>query len=400
MTENLRNQPLPTLVDALKTRRTRVLDVVAEARSLSFDGGAVVLRGTEPEMTEDGVTVRDGLYYPTVVGEEGLAGKLDIPVRYLRRMRETGAVDMYDYNLNGWLSRAEEGKRYMLRLLRGDDGGPGILRAFLGDTYKTIDDFDVLLATLRGITEAGVTDPQITADITDRRMYLKVVAPQIKAYAPELLAGYRSPFDGGQVGNGWTPERVARAAAGEAQAYDGGAEPVIFAGFVVTNSETGNGGFNITPRLEVQVCRNGLTIAADVQRRIHLGSKLDDGIVKYSTETAQANLALVKSQTADAVRTFLDVDYVKAKIAAMEKVAGVQITKPQEVIESVSRTVGFSQAEADAILGRFIQGGQMTAGGVMQAVTAAAQDMDSGDAADAMERAAMQVLELAAKAAR
>ncbi|MEU7912281.1 hypothetical protein [Microbispora bryophytorum] len=32
----------------------------------------------------------------------------------------------------------------------------------------------------------------------------------------------------------------------------------MFAGFVISNSETGCGAFTITPRLLVQVCRNGM----------------------------------------------------------------------------------------------------------------------------------------------
>jgi hypothetical protein len=35
---------------------------------------------------------------------------------------------------------------------------------------------------------------------------------------------------------------------------------VVFSGFVISNSETGCGAFTLTPRLVVQVCRNGMTI--------------------------------------------------------------------------------------------------------------------------------------------
>jgi hypothetical protein len=46
-------------------------------------------------------------------------------------------------------------------------------------------------------------------DLTERRLYARIVAPQIRAYAPAMLAGYRSPF-GGEVhipGRNWTPEQ-------------------------------------------------------------------------------------------------------------------------------------------------------------------------------------------------
>ena len=47
-----------------------------------------------------------------------------------------------------------------------------------------------------------------------------------------------------------------------------GAEPIVFAGFVISNSETGGGAFSVTPRLVVKVCNNGLTITADALRAI------------------------------------------------------------------------------------------------------------------------------------
>ena len=53
-----------------------------------------------------------------------------------------------------------------------------------------------------------------------------------------LLAGYRSPFTGAS----------------------GADNPVVFAGFVITNGETECGAFSPTPQLVVQVCRNGMTI--------------------------------------------------------------------------------------------------------------------------------------------
>jgi hypothetical protein len=48
----------------------------------------------------------------------------------------------------------------------------------------------------------------------------------------------------------------------------------VFAGFVISNSETGCGAFTLTPRLIVQVCRNGMTIIKDAIRAVHLGSGL------------------------------------------------------------------------------------------------------------------------------
>ena len=59
---------------------------------------------------------------------------------------------------------------------------------------------------------------------------------------------------------------------------------MVFAGFVITNSETGCGAFTLTPRLVVQVCRNGMTITRDAIRAVHLGERLDEGVVTWSEQ--------------------------------------------------------------------------------------------------------------------
>lgn len=403
MSETLRTADLPTLATTLNDQRTRSLDVVAPAATIRAVDGAIVLRGTEPRITEDGVDTTDGRYVPTGVGDEGIASKLDIPVAYLRRCRD-GRPELYDANINGWLD-ANPGKRFLVRTLRAADGDPradgadGIMRAFLSDKYRCIDNFDVLLAALKGMGDAGVTDPIVDADLTDRRMIVRVSTPDIAVLAPKLLEGYRSPFGGHDVGGGWTPARVANASRGEGQAIDGGGE-TVFAGFVISNSETGGGAFNITPRLVVKVCNNGMTITADALKRVHLGAQLDDGIIEWSEATTHKNLALVASQTADAVRKFLDPAYLAAKVAELETEAAEPIDDAHAVITTVSKRLGFSADEQANILGHFIKGGQMTAGGVMQAVTSAAQLHDDGDAATDMEAKGVAAMHEAVAATR
>jgi len=370
---SVRHSDLTELAAALQDQRTRSIDVVAPARSLTVQGGSFVLQGLEPVITPDGVTSSNGLYTPTSVGDEGVAEKLGIPTHYLRRLRGA-ATGMYDANVNGWL--AVDDRKFLLRLLRGDGETEtaGVLRAFLSDSYKTIDNFDVLLATLQGMRDAGIEHPAIQADLTDRRMYVRVTVPEISAYAPDLLKGYRSPFTGQR----------------------GDECPNVFAGFVITNSETGNGSYSITPRLEIEVCNNGMTFAADAARKVHLGGRLDAGVVKVSDNTQRANLALVTSQTADAVRTYLDVDYVMAKVRELEKAAGIPVADPTAVIATVGKKLGFTGEQQKEILSHFILGGQMTAGGIMQAVTSAAQLQDSGDGQWDMESAALPAMAMAA----
>lgn len=399
---DLRKADLAQLAAALEDQRTRAIDLVTPAKSITFDMADLRVEGAPPAITEAGVTDPNGVYRPTVVADEGIADRLGIPLRYLRRMRAEDP-ELYDANVNSWLLR--DNGSCLLRLLRGDEATEtrGVLRAVLSDRFRAIDNLDVLLATLQGMRDAGVElgPGDIHADLTDRRMYVRVVCPQVSVYAPDLLAGYRSPFDGRDVGNGWTPERVARAAQGEGKAHAAGSEPIIFAGFVITNSDVGNGAFTITPRLTVEICGNGLTVTADAMREVHLGAKLSDtGIVKWSQTTARKNLELITSQAADAVAAYLNRDYVTAKVTQMQQAAGVPVQDAPAVITAVSKKLGFTEEQQTNILNHFIAGGQLTAGGVMQAVTSAAQLVADGDIAHAMESASLPALELAAAAAR
>jgi hypothetical protein len=417
--DTLRNGDLSMIADLLKAQRTRALDVVVPASELAVVRGQLIVAATgEPVITEDGVTQTEGAYDVTSAAEAQMADRLGIPLTYMRRMRGN-ALDLWDGNVNGWLhgdqvgafgrlnsdtliDRPGDPRKFLLRLLRGDDTGAGVVRAVLSDSYKIVDNLDVLMAVLAGVQASGAEIAIEGADLTDKRMNVRISAPAIRAMAPQLLAGYRSPFDNGavRIGNGgWTVESARAAAAAEGKGYEPGSEPVVFAGFVVSNSETGHGSFSITPRLVVEICRNGLTIGADALRSIHLGGKLDEGVVKWSTDTQDKQLALITAQARDAVASFLDAGYVAQTVAKLEEMAGAPVADAPKVIELVAKKLAFTEAEQNAILNHFITGGQLTAGGIMQAVSSAAQTITDGEAAAALEAQAVPAMALAAAAA-
>jgi hypothetical protein len=367
-----RNSSLEDLAGLLRDQQARKVDVVAPASAIRAHGAQLVVAGTAPELRPDGVSLTAGTYTPTEVCDQGVADKLGIPAAYLRRLRQERPA-LYDANVNGWLEGDE--RRFLIRCLRSDSGGAsGAARAFLSDGYKIIDNLDVLLAALDGIRAAGVPAQFDGCDLTQRRMYVRVVCEQVRALAPALLAGYRSPFTG--------------AAGSEC--------PVVFAGFVITNSETGCGAFTLTPRLVVQVCRNGMTITKDAVRAVHLGERLDEGVVAWSGNTQDKTLALITAKTSDAVAAFLHPEYVDRALRAIERDAGRPVPDPQETVRTVSQRLRFTEAQQNEILAHFIRGGDITAGGVMHAVTSVAQTLPDADAAHDMESAALRALELAA----
>lgn len=380
-----RNADLPDLVDMLKAQSDVRYDVVVPASQIKMIGGDLIVKGGAARVTDDGVTTADARLVPTPIFDEGISHRFDIPLKYVRTMRGRVATDieeapadvaptLLDENVNYWLD-ANPNKRHLVRAFRTDNADePGIARALLSDRYRTIDNYDVLMATLAGVRAAGVEVDIDGADLSDRRMSVRLSCPEVTAYADEILGGYRSPFTG----------------------ETGSDNPTVFAGLVIKNSETGGGAFTIVPRLVVQVCSNGLQMTKDAMRAIHLGGKLDDGIVRWSDDTQQHELSLVTSKARDAVATFLDVDYMRTKIQELQELAGVEVTKPADTIQRVSKKVGWSETEQDEILSHFIRGGQTTALGMAQAVTAYAQTVESIDRQDELETTAILAAELAA----
>ena len=129
---------------------------------------------------------------------------------------------------------------------------------------------------------------------------------------PDRAADVRA--GGLRAGAGAGPGAAGRTTAARSPARAGADNPVVFAGFVITNSETGCGAFTLTPRLVVQVCRNGMTITRDAIRAVHLGERLDEGVVTWSGNTQDKTLALITAKTTDAVAAFLDSGYVEPAV--------------------------------------------------------------------------------------
>jgi len=387
----VRNATLADLAEMLKDQQARKVDLVAPATKIRASNGQIVVKGADPQLTPEGVDDVDGIYQPTEVFDEGVAAKLGIPTAYLRRLRET-RTDLYDANVNGWLhgrrplvrtingvtERVRPGtdpdpRAFLLRAFRGQDG-VGVARAFLSDQYGILDHFDALTAALAGVKQAGVEVEVDSCDLSDRRMYVRVSAPQISAVAPVLLRHYRSPFTG-------------------ATGLD---NPVVHSGFVISNSETGNGAWSITPRITVLVCKNGMTRNVDAIRGVHLGRKLDEGVIRWSEETKQKQLELMTSRTTDVVRTVLSPGYLEKVIKAIEDQSDRKLTRPyDEAVRTVTKRLNFPEEVRDLVLQHFIEGGDATAGGVMQAVTSTAQVVTNPDLASELEGKALDALALA-----
>lgn len=389
MITTARNATLADLGKLLTEQQARKLDVVAPASTLRMEHGRLLVTGSDPVLSEDGVTATTGVYDATDVFDEGLADKLGIPLPYMRRLRND-RPDLLDANVNGWLhgymgsapalaeqevdAIAGDPRSFLLRLFKPAGDAPGIARAFLSDRYKPIDHFDILTAVLQGIREAGVNAIPTRCDLSERTMRVQIAAPEVEALAPLLLAGYRSPYTG----------------------LTGEDNPTVFAGFDFGNSETGGGAFYIVPRLTIQICTNGMVLTKDAMRAVHLGGKMEEGVIDWSSDTQAKQVALITAKARDAARTFLDVKYMERQIAAITQIAITPITGAEATIKTVAKKLAFSEEITAGVLDHFIRGGQLTAGGVMQAVTSFSQSIDDPDKANSLNDQGIRAMELAA----
>lgn len=136
-----------------------------------------------------------------------------------------------------------------------------------------------------------------------------------------------------------------------------------------------------------------------VLRKTHLGARYagGEGIVTWSAETLSKSLELITSQARDAVRAYLDPAYVARMVAQLETISDKPVQDVDATLKVVASKLKFSDAQQDSILNHFIRGADLSAGGVMHAVTSVAQTLDA-DTAYEMESVAVQAMQLAAAA--
>lgn len=410
-----RNASLQDLAGILTAQRECQADAVVSATAMRSVGGVIYVTGVGVPSFENATmddvfdtTPSAGGFLPTAIADGHFAEKLRIPVAYLRRLRET-RPDLYDANVNGWLhghsastptmtAVTPDSRNFLARTFVDPEGGVGIFRALLSDSFGRYDNLDFITAALTGLRESGI-EAQITrCDLSETRMSIHLAAPAMAVWSEgPLLDGYRPTT------KSWDNPTARAAALAAVQARYGphhgfkpGTEPVVYAGLRLGNSETGNGRLIVTPEFTMLSCSNGMTITRDAVARTHLGARMDEGI-NYSESTQRQNLDLISAMTRDAITTFLDPAYVEATMAKIQAKAGVELKDPGKTVQLLGKAMAFTEAQTDGILAHFIQGGQMTSGGVLNAITAYAQDPAlSPDAAHELESKAIEAMEFAA----
>lgn len=373
----MRHADIKQLVEGLQSQRLLKKDFVIPAQFISMkDGQILVTEKGEPELLEllkgSGVELQttDGnnaimALDPTDYCHSQISEKTAIPYKYYQRMR-TEAGGLLDTNVTHWM---ETGKgNYLVRTFV-DEAGRGVMRALLSDSYKLIDNYDILLAAMEATQGSGVKVDISKCDLTERNMYVRFTCPDIELHSPKLLEKYRVP--GGSPFNGSTG---------------------IVSGFVISNSEVGAGRLSVSPRAVVRACSNGMTFADDAFNRIHLGSKMEElSTITWSHDTKHKNMELIIAQIRDAIKIFTSEEYLGKLISKMEA-NGEDLKHPVDAVKNVCTSFDFGKEREDEILNAFMKGGDTSLFGISQALTFQAQKVTSGDDQHEMELAATKIL--------
>jgi len=287
---------------------------------------------------------------------EQLAARLEIPRNYYDRMR-TEQPQLLQTNVNTWLAKSPN--KYMVRTLDGD------ARALLSDKYRPLDNIDLAEAVLPKLIELGVNIE--SCEITERRLYLKAVTTRITA---EVKKG-----------------------------------DVVQAGLCISNSEIGGGAIKVEPLIYRLICLNGAIVNDLAMRKTHVGKRnsleFDNAEQYYRDETRLADDRAFWLKVQDVVAAMLDQVQFNGIVERWQVATAQKITAdPVEVVERTAKRFGLFDAERSSVLTHLIQGGDLSAYGLLNAITRSAQDVESYDRSTDLERIGSQVLELPKQAWR
>lgn len=282
-----------------------------------------------------------------------IAARLDIPSKYYNRMR-LSAPNLLAANVNEWFHSKPE--RRMVRTLDGQ------ARAFLSDRYRRLDNYDLAEAVLPILAEMGEGIRIVSTELTDSRMYIKAINERLEL---------------------------------EVQKGD-----VVQAGIVISNSEVGLSALKVEPLIYRLICTNGMIAQDYSKKRYHVGrSNAEEGEAYelFREETLRADDRAFFLKVQDTVRAAVDVAKFSMIVDRMRESTEQRIEgNPVKAVEVASNHLGFSKEESSGILQHLIQGGDLSAYGLLNAITRTSQDVDNYDRASELERDGSRVLSLPA----
>lgn len=332
-----RTLDLVGLAEELTRRQETKKDYVVDTRRMSFntEGENSTLSFDLPSGDTDGGPINSHAH-----GQ--IADRLKIPKRYYDRMR-TEAPGLLDANVSHWFYNQPETR--LVRMLDGD------VRALLSDTYRRLDDYDLMQYVLPIFGEIEGLQFQVAA-LTDTRLYIRAILPTLERELASL-------------------------------------GDIVQAGVALRNSEVGRGALVVEPFIWRLACLNGMTVPDKKLRKYHLGSRLEESQEVYqvfSQETIALDDAAFFAKTGDMVRAALNETQFEIIVDQLKEASGgEQIERPVEATKVLAQNFSLTQDEETNVLQFLVTGGDLSRFGASQAITAAAKSAESFDRQAEME---------------
>jgi hypothetical protein len=285
------------------------------------------------------------------VAHDQIATKTGIPINYYNKMLEKKPQLLAD-NVNTWFQKNPD--KRMIRTL------DGTARAFLSDRYRRIDNHEIATAVLPIIQSFGEGARVDSCELTDKRMYIKVVNERITT----------------EVSKG----------------------DVVQSGILISNSETGLGSVTVMPLVYRVVCSNGMIANTAGQRSRHVGrtNEGEENFEIYSNETIIQDDKTFVMKLQDIVRSTANIVQFERVVAAMKISKEAKITSDNVpgVVQLAAKNFGLYEKESQSVLDHLIRGGELSLYGLANAVTRHAHDVDSYDRSTELEITGWKMLNM------
>lgn len=300
--------------------------------------------------------VNGGIEYETLGlnqhSHRQLSSYLGIPADYYDRQK-AAHPETLAASITEWLNdKSDEA-----RLIRTNDRG---VRAILSNSYRILDNFEIAIAAINAImnTHGDIGLRVVSSQVTDAHLHIQAVTPRVEG---EVKVGDR-----------------------------------VQAGFALRNSEIGLGAASIQRLIFRLLCLNGLIVPDGKFTARHLGRKqqVEDF---YAEDTKRSEdhtfLLQLRDNVLDAVNPERFEEFTaRAGLLTDRRIEG----DPVKVVEKVTEVIGANVSEQAAILRNLIAGGDTSAWGVVNAVTAVAHTTDDYDRSVELEAAGGQLIALPA----
>jgi hypothetical protein len=238
----------------------------------------------------------------------------------------------------------------------------GQVRAVLSDRYRRLDNFDLaehvlpILQRLEGARFESV-------ELTETKMYLKAITPRVEF---EVAPG-----------------------------------DFVQAGIVITNSEVGCGTLSVQPLIYRLVCKNGLIASDHALRKTHVGRSLAneaESVNVFRDDTLAADDRAFFLKVRDVVEAAVSEATFRQVVSKFQKTRDIRLTgDPVKSVEVLANRYTLNDTERAGVLRHLILEGDLSAYGLVNAVTHYSQDVEDYDRATEFEALGGKLIELAPK---